>query len=80
MKSEIKAKIEYQEVIGEANPGGYQPVRFSRVNIKPALPHIQTYGDFKEAMMKKVKKNSIQQKQVFVFLNGNSKESLKNIP
>jgi len=24
MKTEIEAKIEYQEVIGEANPGGYQ--------------------------------------------------------
>lgn len=34
MKSEIEAKIEYQEVIGEANPGGYQPVRFSRVKYK----------------------------------------------
>lgn len=34
MKSEIEAKIEYQEVIGEANPGGYQPVRFSRIKYK----------------------------------------------
>jgi uncharacterized protein (TIGR02391 family) len=34
MKSEIQAKIEYQEVIGEASPGGYQPVRFSRVKYK----------------------------------------------
>lgn len=34
MKSEIEAKIEYQEVIGEANPGGYQPVRFTRVKYK----------------------------------------------
>ena len=30
-KSEIEAKIEFQEEIGEANPGGYQPVKFSRV-------------------------------------------------
>jgi uncharacterized protein (TIGR02391 family) len=34
MKPEIEAKIEYQEVIGEANPGGYQPVRFSRIKYK----------------------------------------------
>ncbi|MCD6178475.1 MAG: TIGR02391 family protein [Bacteroidales bacterium] len=33
-KSEIEAKIEYQEVIGEANPGGYQPVRFTRIKYK----------------------------------------------
>ena len=26
-KSEVEAKIEYQEVIGEANPGGYQPFK-----------------------------------------------------
>lgn len=34
MKNEIEAKIEYREVIGEANPGGYQPIRFSRVKYK----------------------------------------------
>lgn len=34
MKSEIEAKIEYQEVIGETNPGGYQPIRFTRVKYK----------------------------------------------
>lgn len=34
MKSEIEAKIEYQEIIGEAKPGGYQPVRFTRVKYK----------------------------------------------
>ena len=34
MKSEIEAKIEYQVVIGEANPGGYQPIRFARVKYK----------------------------------------------
>lgn len=34
MKSEIEAKIEYQKIIGEANPGGYQPVRFTRVKYK----------------------------------------------
>jgi uncharacterized protein (TIGR02391 family) len=33
-KAEIEAKIEFQEEIGEANPGGYQPVRFSRVKYK----------------------------------------------
>ena len=38
MKSEIEAKIERQDVIGEANPGGYQPVRFTRVKYK-ASPH-----------------------------------------
>ena len=34
MKSEIEAKIEYREIIGEANPGGYQPIRFTRVQYK----------------------------------------------
>lgn len=34
MKSEIEAKIEYQEVIGEANAGGYRPVRFTRIKYK----------------------------------------------
>ncbi len=34
MKSEIEAKIEYHEVIGEANPGGYRPIRFSRIKYK----------------------------------------------
>lgn len=34
MKSEIEAKIEYQKMIGEANPGGYRPIRFSRVKYK----------------------------------------------
>lgn len=34
MKSEIEAKIEYQEVIGDVNPGGYQPIRFTRVKYK----------------------------------------------
>jgi len=34
MNSEIEAKIEYQEVIGEANPGGYQPIRFTRIKYK----------------------------------------------
>lgn len=33
-KVEIEAKIEFQEIIGEANPGGFQPVRFSRVKYK----------------------------------------------
>lgn len=33
-KIEIEAKIEFQETIGEANPGGFQPVRFSRVKYK----------------------------------------------
>lgn len=34
MKTEIEAKIEYQEVIGEVKPGDYQPIRFSRVKYK----------------------------------------------
>lgn len=31
MNDEVEAKIEFQKVIGEANSGGYQPVRFTRV-------------------------------------------------
>tara|TARA_Y100001934_G_C12311963_1_gene755384 strand:- start:889 stop:1518 length:630 start_codon:yes stop_codon:yes gene_type:complete len=33
-KTEIEAIIEYQEIIGEANKGGYQPIRFTRVKYK----------------------------------------------
>ncbi|MCG6191529.1 TIGR02391 family protein [Maribellus maritimus] len=33
-KSEIEAKIEYQNVIGDVNPGGYQPIRFTRIKYK----------------------------------------------
>lgn len=33
-KVEIEAKIEFQEIIGEANLGGFQPIRFSRVKYK----------------------------------------------
>jgi hypothetical protein len=33
-KSEIEAKIEYQIILGEANPGGYQPIRFTRIKYK----------------------------------------------
>lgn len=33
-KPEVEAKIEYQKIIGEANPGGFQPVRFTRVKYK----------------------------------------------
>jgi uncharacterized protein (TIGR02391 family) len=52
VKSEIEAKIEYREVIGDANPGAFQPVRFSRVKYKASPePHIdirrfqRAYGD-----------------------------------
>jgi len=34
MNNEIEAKIEYQDVIGEANPGGYKPIRFTRIKYK----------------------------------------------
>ncbi len=34
MKAEVEAKIEYQRTLGEANPGGYQPIRFSRIKYK----------------------------------------------
>lgn len=33
-KPEVEAKIEYQRIIGEVNPGGYQPIRFSRIKYK----------------------------------------------
>ena len=33
-KVEIEAKIEFQEEIGEVNPGGFQPVKFTRVKYK----------------------------------------------
>jgi len=34
MNKEVESKIEKQTLIGEANPGGYQPVRFSRIKYK----------------------------------------------
>ena len=34
MNNEVEAKIEYQEIIGEAKPGSYQPIRFTRVKYK----------------------------------------------
>lgn len=34
MKSEIEAKIEFQEIIAEAKPGSYQPIRFTRIKYK----------------------------------------------
>lgn len=41
IKAEIEAKIEYQQLIGESDPGGYQPVRFSRIKYKAnSEPHI----------------------------------------
>ena len=33
-KAEIEAKIEYQIVIGEADKGGFQPIRFTRIKYK----------------------------------------------
>ncbi|WP_439503421.1 TIGR02391 family protein [Methylophaga sp.] len=33
-KDEIEAKIEFQEIIAEANPGSFKPVRFTRVKYK----------------------------------------------
>jgi uncharacterized protein (TIGR02391 family) len=33
-KAEIQAKIEFQKTIGEANEGGFQPIRFTRVKYK----------------------------------------------
>lgn len=40
-KSEIEAKIEYQEIIGEAKEDDYQPIRFTRVKYKASpFPHI----------------------------------------
>lgn len=33
-KPEIEAKIEFQKFIGEANEGGYQPIRFTQVKYK----------------------------------------------
>jgi uncharacterized protein (TIGR02391 family) len=34
MTKEVEALVEYQETIGEAKPGSFQPVRFSRVKYK----------------------------------------------
>lgn len=45
MKTEIEAKIEYKKIIGEANAGGYQPIRFTKVKYK-AIP--QTHIDIRQ--------------------------------
>ena len=34
MNKEVEAKIEYQKTIGEANPGSFKPVRFTRLKYK----------------------------------------------
>lgn len=34
MKNDVEAKIEYQKIIGEVDPGGYKPIRFTRVKYK----------------------------------------------
>lgn len=34
MNKEVEALIEYQKVIAEANPGGYQPIRFTKIKYK----------------------------------------------
>lgn len=40
-KTEIQAKIEFQKTIGEANEGGFQPIRFTRIKYKQShTPHI----------------------------------------
>jgi len=33
-KIEVEAKIEFQKTIGDAKPGSYQPIRFSRIKYK----------------------------------------------
>jgi len=33
-KDQIEAKIEYQKVIGEIEPGGYRPIRFTKIKYK----------------------------------------------
>jgi hypothetical protein len=44
-KSEIEAKIEFIEVIGEAKPGDYQPIRFTRIKYKASH---QTHIDIRK--------------------------------
>jgi uncharacterized protein (TIGR02391 family) len=36
-KAEIQAKIEFQEIIGDANEGGFQPVRFTRIKYRKSI-------------------------------------------
>jgi uncharacterized protein (TIGR02391 family) len=38
MKPEIEAKIERQQIVAEANPGGYKPVRLTKIKYK-ACPY-----------------------------------------
>lgn len=47
-KPEVEAKIEFQKVIGEVNPGSYQTVRFSRVKYKQAQKHILILDNYKK--------------------------------
>jgi len=71
MNKEIEAKIEYQNVIGEANPGGYQPVRFSRIKYK-ASP--QTHIDIRQYQRgydNEGEEQFFQQKKVLDFLKVN---------
>ena len=45
MKKEVEAKIEYQKIIGEANPGSFKPVRFTRIKYKVSP---QTHIDIRQ--------------------------------
>ncbi len=45
MNKEVEAKIEYQRIIGEANPGSYQPVRFTRIKYKASA---ETHIDIRQ--------------------------------
>ncbi len=67
---EIEAKIEFQEVIGEAN-SGYQPIRFSRVKYKASPTAHMTLGSFNVPMMTKGKNNFFQLRLVLDSLSVN---------
>ena len=79
VKDEIEAKIEYQEIIGEARPGSYQPIRFTRVKYKASHEtHIDIrqfqrgYGDNDEEEFYPTKRG-------LDFLRENFAELLRNM-
>jgi hypothetical protein len=45
MNEEIEEKIEYQELLGEIDSGGYQPIRFTRIKYKASF---ETHIDIRQ--------------------------------
>lgn len=73
MKNEIEAKIEYQEVIAEIHPGGYQPIRFTRIKYKASPETHIDIRQFQRGYDDKGEEEFYPTKKGFRFLEGEFK-------